>query len=256
LFLTGLTGLTQRFINNILSCEMKEAPSPKKISLKKPFFILFGVLILIVVIAGGIFFYQYQKNQELLKNPQKAKASEVQDVVAKVGKLIKLPNETPSVATISDITKLANQSIFRNAQNGDKVLIFNQSKRAIVYRPSENQIVEVGNLVIKDQGTVSGQILQNPQTTPQVIKVSVYNGTKTAGLAKSEATSLKSKYPNVEVLDTKNATGEYQKTLIIDLTGRNKDFAKILASDLGGEVGILPKDEEKPSSDILIILGK
>jgi hypothetical protein len=234
---------------------MSKAENSRKIPLKKLLLILTGVLILIIIIASGLFYYKYQKSQELLKNPKLAQANEAQELVVKVGKLIKLPSELPSIATVSDISKLSSQPIFRNAQNGDKVLIFNQAKRAIVYRPSENQIVEVGNLVVTTGANPSGQP-PAPTITQKAVKVSVYNGTATKGLAKTQAENLKAKFPSIEIAETANAAGEYDKTIVIDVTGKNSEFAKVLATELGAQVGKLPTDEAKPASDILIIIGE
>lgn len=108
------------------------------------------VLIIIVgLLAGGGFFaYKYdQANKEaarLSANPQEAARKEVQQITDKVGTLIVIPrNETPTLATVSDASKLKNQAFFAKAQNGDKVLIFTQAKRAILYRPATNKIIEV-----------------------------------------------------------------------------------------------------------------
>jgi hypothetical protein len=232
---------------------MKKAPDLKKTSLKRILVLIFLIVIIVIAVVAGIYFYQYQKNQSLLKNPQKAKLNEVSDLVEKVGKLIKLPNEAPQVATVSDVTKLRDQSIFKNAQNGDKVLIFSQTKRAIVYRPSENVIIEVGNLVLLPK---SNSPTSQVSPTTSIVRVSVYNGTVLKGLAKEEAVKLKSKYPNIDIIDTKNAVNEYQKTLIIDVSGKNKDLVSSIATELEGETGVLPQGEEKPSSDVLVILGK
>ena len=51
---------------------------------------------------------------------------------------------------------------------------------------------------------------------------------------------------------------QYDKTLVIDLTGNKKDIAQALANDLKGTVSSLPTDEVTPSisADILVILGK
>ncbi len=233
---------------------MKKAPEVQKKSRKKISFILalaFLVLLAIVVSAGIYFFSQYQKTQALAKNPKLAIEEENKKVVAQVGKLIKLPSETPSVATVSDITKLGNQTLFQNAQNGDKVIIFNKAKRAIVYRPSENLIIEIGNVV-----TIPGEA--SPVVSPQAQKVRVvlYNGTGTSGRAKSVGDSLSAKFPNMEVGDAQNASNNYDETLVVDLTGKNKDFAARVAEELDGEVGSIPTGEAKPANaDILIILG-
>ena len=200
---------------------MNKTSSDKKLPLKKLILILIGILILVVIITGGFFFYQYQQKQNLLKNPKIASVNEANALVVKIGKLIKLPNETPSVATISDIEKLKDQSLFKNAQNGDKVLIFSQSKKAIVYRPSENVLIEVGNLVINpNRSSSSGQLQSTDEKGSEIVKVSFYNGTKTAGLAKTEAKNIETKFSNIEIVDTKNAASDYQKTVVIDLSGK------------------------------------
>lgn len=51
-------------------------------------------------------------------------------------------DETPTIATVSDITKLQGQPFFAKAQNGDKVYVYSNAKKAILYRPSENKIIE------------------------------------------------------------------------------------------------------------------
>ncbi len=62
-----------------------------------------------------------------------------------VGELMLLPeDETPTVATVSDMHALEGQVFFKNAQVGDKVLMYLASQRAILYRPSERLIIEVG----------------------------------------------------------------------------------------------------------------
>jgi cytoskeletal protein RodZ len=102
------------------------------------------IVLLLASVAAGIFFYK--KSQEgAAKNPQK----ELTDTVKAVSKLMVLPEgETPTLATVSDPEKLKDQSFFAKAQVGDKVLIYTQAKKAILYSPSKNMIVEVSPLNI------------------------------------------------------------------------------------------------------------
>jgi hypothetical protein len=106
------------------------------------------IIIPVVIIAGLIWFvtmYISTRNQLTnLKNGQGSTAqSSSQQIIDKVGKLVVLPQgETPTIATVNDASKLKNQQFFANAQNGDKVLIFSKSGKAVLYRPSTNQIVE------------------------------------------------------------------------------------------------------------------
>ena len=104
-----------------------------------------GAVVLAGAVAAAVYFYmQYYQTQQLLKNPTLAAQQQTQALLASVGKLMDLPNnETPTIATVSDVSKLKDQPFFANAQNGDKVLIYTNAKKAILYRPSENKIIDV-----------------------------------------------------------------------------------------------------------------
>lgn len=68
-------------------------------------------------------------------------------LVEQVSKLIELPeNQTPILGTVNDKEKIKNQPFFARAENGDKILIFSESGKVILYRPSKNKIVEVSFL--------------------------------------------------------------------------------------------------------------
>ena len=90
--------------------------------------------------------------EKLRKNPQATAQAEVQDVITKVGKLIALPKgEAPTLATVTDKSKLGNQPFFAKATNGDKVLIYVKERRIYLYRPSSNQLIEVGTITVNQQ---------------------------------------------------------------------------------------------------------
>lgn len=206
-----------------------------------------GVIILALCVAG-YFYYQYQHTQALLQNPNLAAQQQTNDLISAVGRLMQLPTtETPTIATVSDITKLQNQPFFKNAKNGDKLLIFTKAQKAILYRPSENKIIDVTTVNI---GT-------NQTTATSSAKVVLYNGTTTVGLTNSVEKTLITKYANVVVTGKQNASNKYTKTLVVDLSGLQGALATQIAESLGGTVGALPSGETKPQgADILIILGK
>lgn len=70
------------------------------------------------------------------------------DVVKAVGNLIELPTETPSIATVTDLAPLQDQAFFARAAVGDVVLMFPQSRKALLYRPSENKLIEAAPLTL------------------------------------------------------------------------------------------------------------
>lgn len=218
---------------------------------KKP--LIFVIILLVLAIAGGVFFYtQYQNAQNELKklkeNPRASATEETKKLIDKVGELVALPKgEDPTVATITDVKKLKEQPFFAKAANGDKVLIYTQAKRAILYRPSTNKVIDIAPVNI---GTGSAAAKQEP------VKVALYNGTTKAGLTNTVGSRLQSELDNIEIVERANASrDDYEGIVVIDLSGRQKALADRIASLLGGQVGSLPSGENRPEADILVILG-
>lgn len=206
------------------------------------------VLILLVIVGGGTAYYFYSENQKITKNPNLVAQEESKKIVEAVGKLIDLPKEEPTIATITDKSKLKDQPFFVKAENGDKVLIFTKAKKAILYRPSTNKVIEVAPLNIGES---------QEQTQTQKVTVALYNGTTTVGLTKTMEERLEGKFSNVDVTVKENASkSDYGKTIVVDLSGNNGELAKQIAEELNGEVGKLPSGETKSQTDILVILGR
>ncbi|MDR1197115.1 MAG: hypothetical protein LBL08_02470 [Candidatus Nomurabacteria bacterium] len=132
--------------------KLKKAKKAKKSSSSLTAKIIVGVVILGLVGFGA---WQYMENVNL-RSPDGQKAiaeQETNDLVSKVSALIKLPDETPTIATVSDKEKLKDQPFFADADNGDKVLIFAESSQAIIYRESDNRIINSGPIAISaDEG--------------------------------------------------------------------------------------------------------
>ena len=111
--------------------------------------VVWGILAVLVVIALGAAVYFYVQLNQLRENPQKVAQEEAKSLVTKVGKLIVLPEgEEPTVATVTDPNLLRDQPFFANAKTGDKVLIYTNARKAILYNPEENKIIEVAPVSI------------------------------------------------------------------------------------------------------------
>jgi hypothetical protein len=245
--------------------------NPTEVSTKKNFIIPgLVVFVILVIVAGGFIFFEYQKNHS--KNS--SKAGQTVSVVEQIGKLIELPTgEEPTVATVSDKTKLADQPFFDKAINGDKVLIYQKAKKAILYRPSTNKIINVATIDLGVSPTPASSPISSPITSasispsaspkssPVISKtytVVIYNGTTVSGLGSKTKTTLESKVSNVNVTGVHDAVkSTYTKTVVVDLTGQSSVEASTIAKALNGSVGPLPAGEVKPSStDIVIIVGQ
>jgi hypothetical protein len=219
--------------------------------------LFFALLLLLVIIASVLAFYFYNKSQKP-QNPTTLAQQEVTDLVVTVGKLIELPKgENPTVATVSDKTKLLDQPFFKNAQNGDKVLIYSKAQKAILYRPSINKIIEVAPVNLGNTQTSTSPVSPTVAANVKAYKVVIFNGTLTAGLAALTQKKLESNSTQFQVTDKKDAAkSDYASTIVVDIKGNNKDAAEVLAGLVNGKVGTLPSGEKAPTGvDFLVILG-
>ncbi len=103
-------------------------------------FLVFFAIILIIVFSF-FFYYKLNKTKEIVLNDKEV---EKNVLISKVSELYLFPEgETPTVATVSDPELLKNQSLFLTSEKGDNVLIFLKSRKAVLYRPSLNKIIEI-----------------------------------------------------------------------------------------------------------------
>lgn len=113
--------------------------------INKKSLIVLGIVLLLVGYAGA--FYYFNQYKQLTKDPSAVAKKETASLVSTVGKLILLPiDESPAIATVQDKEKLSSEPFFANAENGDKVLIYYVAKKAFLYRPSTNKIIEAAPL--------------------------------------------------------------------------------------------------------------
>lgn len=127
------------------------------------------VTMAVVVLLGlsGAAAYFYKQYDALKKNPNMVAQNETRATIEAVGKLIELPqNEEPTIATVTDPDKLKEQEFFKRAQVGDKVLVYTQAKKAFLYNPTTNKIVDVAPINIGDSTNVSGTTTTETNTNP------------------------------------------------------------------------------------------
>lgn len=230
-------------MSNDISAPLKNRVSKKLLA--------YFLLSLIIILLGttGYFYYQFHK---LSKSPVAAQITtqeEAQKLATDVGKLMLLPkDEVPTIATVTDIDKLKDQLFFRNATNGNKVIIYPNSKLAIIYDPKANLIVNVGPINFSQQQTQE----------VQKIRMGLRNGTNIAGLTYKIEADIKKLFPEIEiVLKDQDKRTDYEKTIIVVLNETSKNVASELAKNLNAQINKLPDGELKPTDiDILIIVGK
>jgi predicted negative regulator of RcsB-dependent stress response len=131
------------------SKEATEKPKKRIMKFNKSYVLI--LLLVALLVGGGYLGYRkydsVQKENQRLRDPQESARLEINRVKGEVAKLIDVPqDEDPTVASVTDAAQLTNQQFYAKAQNGDKVLLYGKARKAILYRPSENKIIEVATL--------------------------------------------------------------------------------------------------------------
>jgi hypothetical protein len=251
--------------------------------MKKVGLFALAVFIVICAVFGSFFsiryYRKYKQAEKRLRDASVVAQEDVKILLDKVGKLVKLPEgEIPTVATVSDIEKLKNQEFFAKAKVGYRVLLYSQAKKAVLYDPIENKVVEMGPLIIPSGNPIQSQenvagitavptlspapsatsAPATPTTNPSdPIKVALYNGTEVTGLTNSYSVLFKEKVPAFDIFDKSSAAGKFAKTIIIDLSGKFTSKISEIAKTIGAEISAMPNGEKLPKdADFLIIIGE
>lgn len=118
-------------------------------------FVALAILVVALLGVAGVFAKKYY---DLRQNPNQAQAAERKELVSEVSKLYALPkDEQPIVGEVQDVSKLKEQPFFKNAKNGDKILIYKEARLAIVYRADQNKLINVGPIAIDAAPQGGGQ---------------------------------------------------------------------------------------------------
>jgi len=129
--------------------------------------VLVGVLIILLAAAA----YFYMQVTKLKEDPEAVAREEAEQLVAVVGKIIILPaDELPTVATVSDPTKLADQAFFAKAKVGDKVLLYANARKAYLYDPKANKILEVAPINLGEGDTTGASIEAAPEPEEEPVE--------------------------------------------------------------------------------------
>ena len=231
--------------------------------------VVLAILLALAVAIAGYFYYQY-RNSAPVKDVE-----EITKLTEEIGAVMVLPEgETPTLATVTDREKLAEQPFFQKAENGDKVLIYTNNGRAILYRPSTKKIVDVTTVnvntptppaaetpavpVAAPQSETTAQPEAAASAVPVIVRVALLNGSAVVGATNTKEKQLTAAYRNIAVVSKEAAKkDDYEKTVVVDIAGTNAEMAGKIADTLGATISSLPEGEVvPPDADILVIVGK
>jgi hypothetical protein len=218
--------------------------------------LVFTNVALVVVIVGMVSWYGWTQFQAKTTAPTEV---DVAKVMKQVGKHILLPDEQPTLATVTDVEKVKQQPFFARAQNGDQVLLFAQAKKAYLFRPVSDQLVEVAplNLGETPSNSAPDATTQSTQNTVSKPKVALFNGSFVVGLTGKVEAKIIDSGLEVDVVDKANAEKRpIENSVIVPLKPTVEAQANELAKLLGISVGKLPEGEPQPPNvDLAIYLA-
>lgn len=194
------------------------------------------IAVLVASIGSSMFFYK--KYNDLKQSPESVqKKAEV--LKNKVAKIISLPDETPVVGTIDDKDKFKDQPFFKDAENGDRILIFNESRKVVLYREKDNRLINVGPIAVTSDSSVTTK------------SVSVL--TDESGNIKGSTNDALVKINGIKVSKS-TAKVKVDKLKVYDPGNNDTELAKQISSALGAEViTSIPDGETAPEGADVVV---
>ena len=101
---------------------------------------LIAILSLLLLVAIGTTGYYYRQSKQVAKA---VASDETTDIVTFLSQFVELPSEEPTLAVVTDQSKLANAALAQKAQNDDRILLYPQAGMALLYRPSSHKLVDI-----------------------------------------------------------------------------------------------------------------
>lgn len=205
--------------------------SKKKKALKISLVIL-NVVALAGLGFGTVFYYMKYNN---LKNTTLTSDQRITKYEKEIGRTYALPTgEKPTLYDVTQADSLKkdgpNKDFFKDSNNGDVLLLYQNSKIGVLYRPAEKKIIKVG-----------------PAAVTQKVATELIGAKTLRDVAATIITESFSSTLNVsKQTDVAIAVSE---TIIVDVTGKNTALATTLAAGLKGKVGTVPEGQAQPASD-------
>ncbi len=129
-------------------------------------FLLACIPLIFLLVVGGYFGHRYWTSPEMraqrLEKENKA-------LITEIRKVMRLPEEANPVfyEIVDPAILIATQPFFTGSEKGDKLIVFPQSGKAVIYNPSKKIIINAGPIQF-DQQPQQKQNVSAPVTTPTV----------------------------------------------------------------------------------------
>lgn len=221
--------------------------------------LLWGLLVVGLIAFGWSYYNYYQTSHKLAVLTDPKLASQLNEkqtaaLLAKISQLIVLPKDkNPIVATIKNVETLAGkESFYTYAHNGDKLVIFQASRKAVLYDETNNRIVNSGPIFFNSADAEKKATAQSDR-----LAIEIRNGSTNSSAGVTLRDKLEANYSYNVVRLGKAAKNTYDSTILVDNTdGTKADLVAALQKELGATVAKeAPQGEAAPKNEILIIVG-
>jgi hypothetical protein len=107
---------------------------------------IISVILAVVVVACAVALgMMWNKLNEVQAKVPVDSEVEMKALVSEIGRFLTLPNdETPTLVTLKDeeLLSVKSEPFFANALPGDKLLIYQNNNKAVIWRPASKKVIE------------------------------------------------------------------------------------------------------------------
>lgn len=205
-------------------------------TIRTHFFKIISIILFIAVIVLGYLNFQAQRRT--------SPASKADPVVAKLGKIMALPeNEQAQVTTIENVeaARERDAAFFASAATGDRIIAYKQL--LILYDMKANKIKNIQTFGTKPP----------PGPTKPLTVALRYNGNDEAR-AKDLKTQMEAASPNYNIVEVTKSKATYTLDVIYVVNPARRDDAIALGQGLGGSpvVSELAPGEAPTEADVIV----
>jgi hypothetical protein len=105
-----------------------------------------------LIILGAVGYFGWDKYNKVYNSPEAQTAKQVaeaeaekKEIMDNISKFMLLPEGDPVLFRVSNRDQMrAQQAFFKDTENDDVLLVFQESGKAIIFRPSSQTIINVG----------------------------------------------------------------------------------------------------------------
>lgn len=134
---------------------LKTIPTAQVRKKKDKLKLLLAALLLLAIGTSGYLYYRYnQATSDPQGQLEQKNSTETKEVLDSLGRILLLPTDKqPTVAKVEDVDKLkkSNETFYKDVTKGDYLVLY--TDRAIIYRKTENKIINIAPIVDTSRAT-------------------------------------------------------------------------------------------------------